>query len=684
MGVWIMQALAEAVKTVAEDVSVRAGVIVGAGTFFMAGADIALTLGGMQANPESAKANIQAGNELMSAIESGSKPWVAAINGSAFGGGLELAMACASRISVPKAQFGLPEIKLGIFPGMGGTQRLPKLIGVEAATPLILSGQPINADFAVKLGLIDYIVNDPKNLLEEGKKLALAIADGKYGRRQTLSFLNKMRDPALTQIFLDNAAKEVKKRFGPLPHPQLAIQAIRAGVVHSGKKGVETECELFAKVIQLPTAKAGVHFFLSEKLCPKVPGVSGKQSNRKIQRLAILGAGTMGAGIATVCLQKGLFVILKEIKQEFLDAGIAKIKSNLERFAKKKKLSNDVVAKFLQKLQPQLGFEDFGTLDLVIEAAIENLKVKQDIFSQIESVCSPSCILATNTSTINIDLIGNKTQAAERIIGLHFFSPANVMPLLEIVRTKSTAPSVIADCILWGQAIGKTTAVVGNCVGFAANRAFFPYGQAGGFLLDHGVSPFRVDAALKKFGMPMGIFEVSDLSGLDIGEAVGKIYLEAYPDRVYVSPSFSELVKSGRLGQKNGKGFYKYEAGKKPVPDTSLLAFFNSQREKLGLKMIDKLKDEEIVEILLFPCVNEALRIVAEGVVVRASDLDIISITGYGFNMWKGGLVHWGETVGFKYIYDKLQKFSDLYSVDTPAAKGFFAPSAALKQKAGY
>ena len=454
--------------------SIKGCVLTGKNNFFMAGADISSTLQSMQKSNDSEliKNNIMNGNKMCHEIENGRLPYVCALNGSALGGGLELAMACASRVSIPKLQLGLPEIKLGIFPGMGGTQRLTRLIGVEASVPYILSGSSMNPNMAVKLGLIDSIVKDPKDLIETAKKLATDIADGKYGRRKALSFENKMRDNSLMNHYIANAMKQARKKFGPLPHPQLVLQAIAYGINNGGVKGVEKEAELFAKCILLPSAKAGVHYFLSEKLCPKVPGVTGKHTDRKIKRVAILGAGTMGAGIATICLQKGLFVILKEIKQEFLDAGVNRIKSTMERFAKKKKLTPQALGKIMSNLQGQITFDGFDNVDLVIEAAVENIKIKQEIFAHLEKICSPTCILATNTSTINIDLIGANTKASNRIIGLHFFSPAHVMPLLEIVRTESTAPSVIADCVLWAQAIGKTPAVVGNCVGFVANRVF--------------------------------------------------------------------------------------------------------------------------------------------------------------------------------------------------------------------
>eukprot|EP00455_Lapot_gusevi_P045088 TRINITY_DN5731_c0_g1_i1.p1 TRINITY_DN5731_c0_g1~~TRINITY_DN5731_c0_g1_i1.p1 ORF type:complete len:735 (-),score=344.30 TRINITY_DN5731_c0_g1_i1:278-2482(-) len=678
----VKEGLDAAFKKVAEDSSIKAAILTGSGAFFMAGADIpSIQKMQMSGNSAAIRKFISDSNAMCNAIENSNKPIVAALNGPALGGGLELAMSCHVRVSVTKAQLGLPELRLGIFPGMGGTQRLPRLVGMPAAVNAMMTSKPFNVKQAAQLGLVDEVVEDPKQLLAVAKKVVLELLNGQRLGQRALTAQLKVADVVGGNKLLDDVTAQAKKKSGSLPHPLACLEAIREGLNKGGIAGLNKEMDLFCKVAMSPSARAGIHFFLSERQTSKVPGVTGKETKRKIQRVAIIGAGTMGAGIATVCLQKGLQVILKEINQKFLDNGVKTIRANLERQAKNAKLPAGYVDKTLTNLTAQLTYDNFNTLDLVIEAAVENIKLKQELFATLEQVCSPTCILSTNTSTINLDLISAKTKAQKRVIGLHFFSPAHVMPLLEIVRTTSTAVEVIADCVAWSQRIGKTPVVVGNCVGFVANRIFFPYSQAAGLLVDFGIDPYRIDKVLMKYGMPMGCFRMGDMAGVDIFYHVNSIINTAYGERCYNSTLGQQLLDAKRFGQKSGAGYYKHSKGK-AEPDPELAPFIAKARQAAGNVTVE-LTDDEIMEIVMFPVVNESYRVVEEGVVVRPSDVDIISVMGYGYPVFRGGILHWADQVGPKYIHDKLRAYAEKFGAHNPAARNFFAPSALLRKSAG-
>ncbi|KAF3601745.1 hypothetical protein F2Q69_00033277 [Brassica cretica] len=529
-------------------------------------------------------------------MEDSRKPLVAAVEGLALGGGLELAMACHARVAAPKAQLGLPELTLGVIPGFGGTQRLPRLVGLAKATDMILLSKSISSEEGQKFGLVDAL-----------------------------------------------------------------------------------EAEVFKQLVMSDTAKALVHVFFAQRATSKVPNVTDVGLKpRPMKKVAVIGGGLMGSGIATALLLSNTRVVLKEINPDYLQKGIKSVEANLKSLVSRGKLTQDKAGKALSLLKGVLDYAEFKDVDMVIEAVIENIQLKQKIFKEIEEICPPHCILASNTSTIDLNVIGEKTNSKDRIVGAHFFSPAHIMTLLEIVRTENTSAQVILDLMSLGKAIKKVPVVVGNCIGFAVNRTFFPYTQGAHMLVNLGVDLFRVDRVITSFGLPLGPFQLGDLAGHGIGMAVKEIYAKAYGDRMFRSPLTELLVKSGRNGKINGRGYYIYEKGSKPKPDSSVLSVVEESRKLTNIMPGGKpisVTDKEIVEMILFPVVNEACRVLDEGVVIRASDLDVASVLGMSFPSYRGGIIFWADTVGPKYIYEKLKRLSETYG-------GFFKPSRYLEERA--
>ncbi|GFP94740.1 peroxisomal fatty acid beta-oxidation multifunctional protein aim1 [Phtheirospermum japonicum] len=541
---------------------------------------------------------------LVNVIEDSKKPTVAAIEGLALGGGLEIALACHARIAAPKAQLGLPELTLGIIPGSGGTQRLPRLVGLPKALEIMLLSKSVTSEEGKKLGLVDAVAPS-EELLNESK--------------------------------------------------------------------------VFKELVSTDTSKGLVHAFFSQRATTKVPNVSDIGLNpRKIKKVAVIGGGLMGSGIATALILSDINVILKEINSQLLLKGIKAIEGNIRSLVSRKRLAQDKAEKALLMLKGVLDYSEFNDVDMVIEAVIENISLKQRIFEDLEKACPPHCILASNTSTIDLNIIGQKTKSQDRIVGAHFFSPAHVMPLLEIVRTEKTSPQVILDLMSVGKTIKKVPVVVGNCTGFAVNRTFFPYSQGAHLLVNLGVDVFRIDQIIRDFGLPLGPFQLQDLAGYGVFVATAKEFSSSFPDRTLNTPLVELLLKNGRNGKNNGKGFYTYEKGSKPKPDPSVLPIIEESRRLTNIMPGGKpisISDKEIVEMILFPVVNEACRVLDDGIVVRASDLDVSSILGMSFPSYRGGIVFWADTVGAEHVYRSLQKWSEVYG-------NFFKPSRFLKERA--
>ncbi|XWS72040.1 hypothetical protein CRYUN_Cryun02cG0006700 [Craigia yunnanensis] len=615
---------------------------------------------------------------VVNAIEDCMKPIVAAVEGLALGGGLELAMGCHARVAAPRAQLGLPELSLGVIPGFGGTQRLPRLVGLSKAIEMMLSSKPIMSEEGKKLGLIDAIVPS-EEVLKVSCRWALDIAERRKPWVRSLHRTDKIGSLSESRVVLRIARQQAKKTAPNLPQHQACLDVIEEGIVHGGYKGVLKEANVFKELVLSDTAKGLVHVFLSQRSTSKVPNVTDvglKPSQTK--KVAVIGGGLMGSGIATALIVSNIFVVLKEVNSEYLLKGIKMIEANVRGLVTRGKLTKDKAEKALSMLKGVLDYSEFKDVDMVIEAVIENIPLKQKIFSEIENACPPHCILATNTSTIDLNLIAEKLKSQDRVIGAHFFSPAHLMPLLEIVRTQKTSPQVILDLMTVGKIIKKVPVVVGNCTGFAVNRTFFPYTQSAHLLVNLGVDVFRIDRVISNFGLPMGPFQLQDLTGYGVALAVGKEFANAFPDRIFKSPLVELLVKNGRNGKNNGKGYYIYEKGSKPKPDPSVLPIIEESRQHSKIMPGGKpisVTDKEILEMILFPVVNEACRVLDEGVMVRASDLDIASVLGMSFPSYRGGIVFWADTVGANHVYKSLKYWLEMYG-------SFYKPSKFLEERA--
>ncbi|XP_059286145.1 peroxisomal fatty acid beta-oxidation multifunctional protein AIM1-like [Lycium ferocissimum] len=615
---------------------------------------------------------------VVNTMEDGKKPAVAAIEGLALGGGLELALGCHARIAAPRAQLGLPELSLGVMPGFGGTQRLPRLIGLSKAVEMMMTSKPLMSEEGKKLGLIDAIVPSSE-LLKVSRQWALDIAERRKPWMRSLHKTDKIGSLPDAREVLKVAREQVKQTAKNMPQHLACIDVIEEGIIHGGYSGVLKEAKVFKDLVLSDTSKGLVHVFFAQRATSKVPNVTDiGLKPRTVKKVAVIGGGLMGSGIATALALSNTFVVLKEITSEYLQKGMKAIEANVSGLVARKKLPQDKADKALSMVKGALDYSDFKDVDMVIEAVIENVSLKQKIFSEIEKVCPPHCILATNTSTIDLNIIGENTISKDRIIGAHFFSPAHIMPLLEIVRTEKTSAQAILDLMVVGKAIKKVPVVVGNCTGFAVNRTFFPYSQGAHVLVNLGVDVYRIDAQITSFGLPMGPFQLQDLTGYGVAVAVGKEFGSAFSDRIFKSPLIDLLIKSGRNGKNNGKGYYIYEKGRKPRPDFSVLPIIEESRRLTNIMPGGKpisVTDQEIVEMILFPVVNEACRVLDEGIVVRASDLDVASVLGMSFPSYRGGIVFWADTVGAGYIYRSLKKWSELYG-------NFFKPSRFLEERA--
>ncbi|CAN6985814.1 unnamed protein product [Brassica rapa subsp. trilocularis] len=611
-------------------------------------------------------------------MEDSRKPLVAAVEGLALGGGLELAMACHARVAAPKAQLGLPELTLGVIPGFGGTQRLPRLVGLAKATDMILLSKSISSEEGQKFGLVDALVPSG-DLLSTSRKWALDIAEGRKPFLRSLHRTDKIGSLSEARAILKDTRQLAKKIAPNMPQHHACIDVIEEGIIHGGYSGVLKEAEVFKQLVMSDTAKALVHVFFAQRATSKVPNVTDVGLKpRPMKKVAVIGGGLMGSGIATALLLSNTRVVLKEINPDYLQKGLKSVEANLKSLVSRGKLTQDKAGKALSLLKGVLDYAEFKDVDMVIEAVIENIQLKQKIFKEIEEICPPHCILASNTSTIDLNVIGEKINSKDRIVGAHFFSPAHIMTLLEIVRTENTSAQVILDLMSLGKAIKKVPVVVGNCIGFAVNRTFFPYTQGAHMLVNLGVDLFRVDRVITSFGLPLGPFQLGDLAGHGIGMAVKEIYAKAYGDRMFRSPLTELLIKSGRNGKINGRGYYIYEKGSKPKPDPSVLSVVEESRKLTNIMPGGKpisVTDKEIVEMILFPVVNEACRVLDEGVVIRASDLDVASVLGMSFPSYRGGIIFWADTVGPKYIYERLKRLSETYG-------GFFKPSRYLEERA--
>ena len=647
LGYETRKAVAEAVEKAEDDAAVKAIVITGAGKAFSGGADIK-EFGSPLALAEP---NLLS---LIARVEGASKPVVAAIHTVCMGGGLELALGCHYRVVSPGAAIALPEVKLGILPGAGGTQRLPRAIGVEAALNMIVSGEPVKSELLAQIPgqkLFDRVI--------EGDLMAGALAFA--NEIAAVRPLPMVRDLKAKHVdgdayfgFARNTAKAMAKNF---PAPARCVDCVEQATKAKFEDGLKYEREAFAALMLTPESKALRHAFFAERAASKIPDVPESTPVREINKVAVIGAGTMGGGIAMNFLNAGTPVVMLEMKQEALDKGLAIIRKNYEAQVKKGKLKEDKYAERMALLSTTLSYAELGDADLVIEAVFEEIGVKQKVFEQLDAVMKPGAILASNTSTLDLDKIASFTQRPQDVIGMHFFSPANVMRLLEVVRGAKTAPDVLMTVMKLGKKIKKTCVVSGVCDGFIGNRMIEQYSRQAGFLLEEGCTPQQVDKAVEKFGFAMGPFRMGDLAGNDIGWAIRKRRYVEKPNLRY-SKTADLLCELGRYGQKTGAGWYDYVPGKRDaIPSELVNDMLGKHRADLGITA-RKISDDEIVHRLVYSLVNEGAKIVEEGIALRASDIDMVYLTGYGFPLWRGGPMNYADTVGLWNVVQSMKKFS--------------------------
>jgi len=637
----------EGLKKAEADAAVKAVVIVGSEKAFSGGADI------REFNKPMTPPHLAEVNDQQDAMK---KPLVAAIGGFALGGGLELALGCHYRIALPKSQIGLPEVKLGILPGSGGTQRLPRVAPVAEAVRMMTTGDPVPAEKAKALGIVDEIVEG--NLLDAGVAYAKKLVAAGKGPRRIRDLAAKVEgDP---KAFFEAVRAEVAKASKGYPAPLEIVACVEAAVTKPFDEGRKEERKRFEHLVNTTESKALRHMFFAERQTSKIPDVPEDTPTRDIRKAAIIGAGTMGGGIAMSFVNVGIPVTLIEMKQEALDRGLATIRKNYANTVSKGRLRQDDMDKRMALITPALDLAAAKDADIVIEAVFERMDVKQDIFRKLDATVKQGAILASNTSTLDVDEIAAATKRPQEVIGTHFFSPANVMRLLEVVRGAKTGKDVLATTMKLGKKLRKVPVVSGVCDGFIGNRMIEKYGQQSLFLLDEGCSPQQVDAAAQKWGLAMGPFTMGDMAGLDIGWEIRKRRYAERPNFVY-SKVGDRICEQGRYGQKTGKGWYRYEAGnRKPIPDPEVDKIIAKYREEIKLKP-RQISDEEIVERLIYALVNEAAYILEEGIALRASDIDMVYLTGYGFPAYRGGPMFYADTVGLPKVLASIEKFQKGY-----------------------
>jgi 3-hydroxyacyl-CoA dehydrogenase len=646
LGLATRTAAIEGIRRAQEDDAVKAVVLTGAGKAFSGGADI------KEFNSPKALTEPTL-HSLIRAVESCSKPVVAAIHSVAMGGGLELALACHYRVALPGAQIALPEVKLGLLPGAGGTQRLPRVLGLEMALNMIVSGTPVLSEKLAGTGLFDQLLPAGADLVAEARAFAERIADARP--------LPKVRDRKVDypnhEAFLQFSRNSVKAVAGPFPAPLECLETVAASVTMEFEAGLKFERERFLHLMQTTECKSLRHAFVSERAASKIPDVPPDTPLREIRKAAVIGAGTMGGGIAMNFANAGIPVVLLETRQEALDKGLATIRKNYENTLKKGKLTQEAFEQRVGLISGTLDYAAIADADMVIEAVFEDMGVKETVFRKLDEVMKRGAILASNTSTLDLDKIATFTARPQDVIGTHFFSPANVMKLLEVVRGKATGKDVLATTMALSKKLKKTGVVSGVCDGFIGNRMIEQYFRQAGFLLEEGALPEQVDKAIEKFGFPMGPFRMSDLAGNDIGWYIRKRRYVEKPEVVY-SKTADLLCEMGRFGQKTSAGWYDYKEGdRKAYPSGMVNDMIVKHSAEIGVER-RQIGEQEIVERLVYALVNEGALILDEGIALRASDIDMVYLTGYGFPLYRGGPMFYADTVGLGNVLDSIERFA--------------------------
>jgi 3-hydroxyacyl-CoA dehydrogenase len=645
IGQGVPEGIASAVEAVEKDPAVKAAVLIGAGKTFIAGADINMFV--QMTSGKGGRINLL---PFLLKIEDCSKPIIVALHGNALGGGLEVAQACHYRVAAPDTRVGQPEVNLGIIPGAGGTQRLPRLAGVAKAVEMCTNGKTLKAPEALELGILDKIIEG--DLLAGAKSFARSVV-GKPAPK-TRERDEKLGSPDENAPIFAAAREVVRKKQRGLPAPLAAIDAIEAATKLPFEKGCGEEARLFDKCLYSDESKALIHVFFAEREVSKIPDVPKDTPVTPVNSVAIVGAGTMGSGIAMVFANAGISAILKDTDQGALDRGLSTIQKNYATSVKRGRFTQDYVDERMKLIKTTLSYDDFAGADMVIEAVFESMPLKKEVFAELDRVCKRGAILSTNTSTLNIDEIAASTSRPESVIGMHFFSPANVMRLLEVVRGKKSGKDVIATCMQLSKKIGKIGVLVGNCRGFVGNRMFLQYIREAQFLVEEGAAPEAVDKIMMDWGMAMGPLAVGDLGGLDIAYHIRKQY--RHLEKPGARQPFIEdrLVEMGRLGQKSGSGWYKYDAERRAIPDPEVAVLVNKWREESTIPQ-RQIPVQEIIEREIYSLVNEGALILEEGYALRAGDIDTIYVNGYGFPGFRGGPMWYADSVGLKKVYGDIR-----------------------------
>jgi 3-hydroxyacyl-CoA dehydrogenase len=647
LGNALRAAIMQCLQKAEADPAARGAILIGSAKAFSGGADI------REFGQKREKPDLPEVNDQQDAMK---KPLVAAIGGFALGGGLELALACHYRIALPRTQLGLPEVKLGILPGSGGTQRLPRAIPMAEAVRMMTTGATVTAEKAKELGLIDEIVQN--DLLDSALQFTKRILhEGKPLRRIRDLKAKLDGDP---KAFFAQVRSQVAKESRGYPAPLEIVACAEAAATRPFDEGRKFERERFNVLVDTPESKALRHAFFAERQTSKIPDVPEGTPVRAVKTAAVVGAGTMGGGIAMCFANAGIPVTLIDTTEEAVSKGFKKIKDNYAATVSKGRLKQEEMDKRAALIKTSTKIEEAKDADIIIEAVFERMDVKQDIFRKLDAIAKPGAILATNTSTLDVDRIAEVTKRPQDVVGTHFFSPANVMRLLEVVRGKKTAKDVLATTMKLGKSIKKVPVVSGVCDGFIGNRMLEKYGQQSLFLLDEGATPAQVDAALTKWGLAMGPFAMYDMAGNDIGWEIRKRRYKERPDFVY-SKFADRVCELGRFGQKTGKGFYLYESGnRKPIPDPEIEKMLENYRKEIGVRA-RTISDEEIVERCIYALVNEGAQILDEGIALRASDIDMVYLTGYGFPPYRGGPMFYADRVGLPKVLSAIGGFQKGY-----------------------
>jgi 3-hydroxyacyl-CoA dehydrogenase len=647
----VPEGIVENVERGNADPAVKAMVLIGAGRSFIAGADIR-QFGTRRPPPVP-------GRRTHEVLDASAKPVVAAIHGYALGGGLEIALASHYRIAVPSAKVGLPEVLIGILPGSGGTQRLPRLIGPKAAMEMIVSGRHMPADEANRLGIIDELVPEGSDLRAAAIAMARRIADTRplpRIRDHDDKLAEAKADPAIFEAMRKSIARRARNQKAPYH----CIAAVEAACTMPFDEGARRERQLFDELENSAEARALRYAFFAEREVAKLPDIPRETPLRPIETAAIVGAGTMGGGIAMSFAEFGFPVKLLEVSQEALDRGLARIRSNYETSVKRGSLTEAEMQRRLKLIEPVNSYDDIAQCDVVIEAVFERIPVKEEVFKKLDAVMKPGALLYTNTSGIDIDIMANATKRPQDVAGTHFFAPANVMKLFEVVKGAKSASDTLATGMALGRKIGKISAMAGNGDGFVANRSRTPFGTEMNIMVEEGALPEQVDKVMVDFGYPIGPFATADLSGLDIG-------YDSRQRRAAENPNYRKMpiadmiVEAGRLGQKTGAGWFRYEKGERtPHPDPELARMIKEKTAELGIPQ-RSFTDEEILRRLLFASVNEACKILEEGKAYRASDIDVMWLSGFGFPRYRGGLMYWADGIGVAEVYRQIQAWHQQY-----------------------